>query len=81
MCIIPAMAKSFFYLLDGLNAERGQRLKKALEQLNEVAGVIIRPDHGVIEVQAARDPESHVRMACAIVGTTFRVKINKRSLY
>lgn len=75
------MARSFFYLIDGLNPERGQRLKKALEQLDGVNGVIVRPDHGVIEVQSARDPEEQVKMACTIVGTTFRVKVKKRSLY
>jgi hypothetical protein len=75
------MARSYFYLLDGLNVERGQRLKKALEQLDEISGIIVRADHGIIEVQSSRDPESQVKMACAIVGTTFRVKVNKRSLY
>jgi len=75
------MARSYFYLLDGLNIERGQRLRKALEQLDEISGVIVRPDHGIIEVQASRDPELQVKMACSIVGTTFRVKVNRRSLY
>jgi hypothetical protein len=74
------MARSFFYLIDGLNAERGQRLKRALEQLDEVNGVKVHLDHGVIEVQASRDPEAQVKMACTIVGTIFRVKVKKRSL-
>lgn len=75
------MARSFFYLIDGLNAERGQRLKKALEQIAEIAGVVVRPSHGVIEVQANRDPEEQVKMACAVVGVAFRVKMKKRNLF
>jgi len=75
------MARSFLYLIDGLNPERGQRLKKALDQVAEITGVIVRPTHGVVEVHAPRDPEHHVKMACAIVGTSFRVRMKKRSLF
>jgi hypothetical protein len=74
------MARSFYYLVDGLTTERGERLKRALEQVPSVTGVIIRPTHGTVEVQSNRDPEDNVKMACAIAGTVFRVKINKRSL-
>ncbi len=77
----PSMARSFLYLIDGLNPERGERLKKALEQVAEITGVIVRPAHGVVEVHALRDPEHHVRMACAIVGTSFRVKMKRRNLF
>lgn len=75
------VTRSFFYLIDGLNVERGQRLKKALEQIPEIGVVVVRPDHGVLEVQANRDPEERVRMACNLVGLAIRVKMKRRNLY
>lgn len=77
----PTMARSFFYLIDGLTAEKGQQMKRALEQVPEVAWVIVRPVHGVIEVQSSKDPEAQVKLACSLAGTAFRVKVGKRSLY
>ena len=75
------MARSFYYLIDGLTPEKGQRLKKALEQIPEISSVFVRPDHGVIELEAARNPEAQVELACAIAGTTLRVEVKKRSLF
>ncbi len=73
------MARSYFYLIDGLTPEKGQQMKRALEELSEVAGVVVRPTQGVIEVQSSKDPEAQVQMACSIIGTSLRVKIAKRS--
>lgn len=79
--MIRRMARSFLYLIDGLNVERGHRLKRALEQVPGVAKVTVQADQGVIEVRASRDPEIQVKMACSIAGTVFRVKMKKRSLF
>lgn len=81
MCIIGAMSRKFFYLIDGLDAVRGGRLKRALSNASGVSSVSIRPNHGVVEIEASADPESQVRMACSIVGTRFRVRLKRRELY
>lgn len=76
-----AVTRSFIYLIDGLNVERGQRLKSALEHVPDITGVVVRPNHGVIQVEANRDPEEQVRMACTVVGIAFRVKMKRRNLF
>ena len=75
------MARAFFYLIDGLTSEKAVRLKRALEQVTDIIGVIVRPSHGVLEVQSNRDVEDEVKMACSLAGTSFRVRIKKRSLF
>lgn len=72
--------KRYNYVVDGLTEERGPRLERALQELSDVT-VVVHPKHGLIEVEATREPDSEVRMARSIVGVTFRVKTKRRTFF
>jgi len=75
------MRKRFYYVIDGLTSQRSRQLKRALQELPGIGTVVVRPDHGIVEVEANREPEPHVKLACSIVGTAFRVKVKRRDLF
>lgn len=75
-----AKGRSYFYLIDSLTAEKGQMIKRAMEQVPDVEAVIVGVNHGVIEVRAARDPMVQLKMACEIAGTTFRIQVKRKHL-
>ena len=77
---IMAKTRSFFYVVDRLTPEKGKMIKKALEMVPDVAAVNVGLSHGVVEVQAARDPEAQIKMACEIVGSSYRMRVQRKHL-
>ncbi len=80
---IAAMArvKPFFYLIDGLNREKGEQIRHSLKALTEIEDARFSVDQGVIEVLAQKDMEEQVRLACNVANTVFRTKVKKKDLY
>ncbi len=75
------MAKAYYYILDHLNAENAEALKKALRASPIVSGVETRVRQGVLEVSASKDPLPAVKMACEIAGVGFRMTIKKKDVF
>ena len=80
---IAAMAriKPFYYLIDGLNPEKGEQIRQSLKALMEVDDARFSVNQGVVEVFAKKDMEDQVRLACTVAGTGFRTKVKKKDLY
>jgi hypothetical protein len=70
--------RSFYYLIDNLNAGNASTIATALKAVAEVLEVKTHPSHGVVEVKALRDVEAQVKMACSIAGTTLRMRLDRR---
>lgn len=73
-------ARSYYYLLDGLTAEKGGVIRRALETLPGIEAINVSPAHGVVEVIAASDPIEQVKMACEIARIAFRMQLKRRHL-
>jgi len=76
-----ARIKSFYYLIDGLNADNGEKIRQSLKALPDIDDVRYSLTHGFIEVRSKGEMESQVRMACQVAGTGFRTKVKKKDLY
>lgn len=72
--------KSFYYLIDNLTREKAIRIASALKAVSDVLEVAPHLPQGVLEVKAVRDVEAQVKMACGIAGTTFRTKVDRKSI-
>ncbi len=72
--------RSYYYLVDGLDSEKGGLVKRALESVPDLQGVVVSAIHGVIKVRSPRDPLLQVRMACEITGITLRTELKRRHL-
>lgn len=75
------MAKLYYYLLDKLNPENSETLKKALKASSNILGVETKIRQGVVEIKAGRDPSKELIMACGIAGVTFRMEVKKRDVF
>jgi hypothetical protein len=75
-----AKKKSFYYVIDGLDAEKGETLKNALSPVSDIHSVTVRPREGLVEVIAVRNVEQEVKVACEVAGTSFRIRAKKRQL-
>ncbi len=75
-----ASPRTYYYLLDGLTPDKGQRIKRALEQVPDIKSIIVGLSHGVVEIRATRDPEVQIKMACSIAGVTFRLRVSRKNL-
>jgi hypothetical protein len=75
-----AKEKSFYYIIDGLNADNAELLKKALSPVHDISSVTVRTREGLLEVIAPRNVEQEVKVACEVAGTRFRVRAKKRHL-
>ncbi len=49
-------------------------LSKSLNVLRDVKSVSVSAARGMVEVQATRDVEEQVRMACEMAGAAFRTR-------
>jgi hypothetical protein len=72
--------KSFFYIIDKLDDQKAQLLKKSLIILPEVYDVIPRTNKGYIEVKAGKNMISQVRMACDIAEVKFRTEASEKDI-
>jgi hypothetical protein len=75
-----AKNKSFYYIIDGLNEEKGELLKKALSPVTDIQSITVRSREGLLEIIAPRNVEQEVKIACDVAGTTFRLRAKKRQL-
>ena len=73
-----ARITSYVYLIDGLNQNTAEKLRKALLISSRISDVAVKLNSGVVVVSSAGDPESEVRMGCSIAGCEFRMKVSKR---
>lgn len=73
-----ARTTSHVFLIDGLNADNADKLRKALMISSRISEVSVKLNSGVIVVNSAGDPESEVKMACSVAGLGFRMKVSKR---
>lgn len=71
---------TFYYLADKLDNENASVIRKSLKIVPELNAVHISPHQGLIEIQAKRDIEPQVKMACEVAGALFRTRIKKKEL-
>ncbi len=73
-----AKEKTYYYLIDKLNAENAGTFKKALRTVDSIKSITIRPNERLVELVSTRNPEDSVKIACDISGTQFRVRVKSR---
>ncbi|MFW6207713.1 MAG: hypothetical protein ACOC2P_03345 [Spirochaetota bacterium] len=73
-----ARTKTYYYLIDKLNTSNAGTLKKALQTVDSIKSITIRPNEGLLELISTRNPEDSVKIACDIAGTQFRVRVKGR---
>lgn len=78
-CYLSAMAraKKQYFIVDNLDKESGEVMKKSLAALPGVRGVRYDLQKGMIEVEAEKDMEAQIKLACDVAGTTFRIRVKK----
>ena len=74
--------KSFTYIIDGLSTEKGEKIKKALQNIPEIKSITVDATQGTVELLTNKDFEVEMKYACDIAGASFRVQIkNKKRLF
>ncbi len=68
----------YLYLVDGINADKADKLQKAMLISDRISDVNIKINSGMVAVTASKDPEQELKMACPIAGCTFRMKVSKK---
>lgn len=68
------MARMFYYIVDRLNEEKATLLAKSLRIIPDVKSVSVSAARGMVEIEAKRDMEQQVRLACDVAGATFRAR-------
>lgn len=64
----------FYYIVDRLNEEKATMLAKSLRIIPDVKAVSVSAARGMVEIEAKRDLEPQVRLACDVAGATFRAR-------
>jgi hypothetical protein len=75
-----ARYKSYFYIIDMLNSQNGEVIKKSLTVLPDVYDVILRINQGYIEIKASRNMTPSVKVACEIAQVKFRTEASERDI-
>lgn len=74
--------KSFTYIIDALSTDKGEKIKKALQNIPEIKSITVDVTQGTVELLANKDYEVEMKYACDIAGASFRVKIKtKKGLF
>ena len=73
-----AKSKQYSYIIDTLSPEKGEKIKKALQNIPEVKSITINIPNGTVDLIATKDLEIELKYACDIAGASFRVQINKK---
>ena len=76
-----ARSKTYYYLVDNLTSEKAGILKSALLSISAVKGVSIKIDAGLVTLDAVKDIETELRMACDVAGTIYRMKVSRKQLH
>jgi hypothetical protein len=69
--------RRYVYLVDGLTDERAAVMRNSLGIVGEIATVQIAASRSMIEVEASRDVEDQIRVACDVAGVHFRTRIRR----
>ena len=73
-----ARTKTYYYIIDKLNNSNAGTFKKALQTVDSIKSITIRPNESMVELISTRNPEDSVKIACDIAGTQFRVRVKSR---
>lgn len=73
-----AKTKLFTYIIDDLNAENGEIIKKALQKIPEIKSITIDTIQGTVALLSTKDYEIEVKYACEIAGASFRIKMKTK---
>jgi hypothetical protein len=74
------LINSYIYLIDSLNKENGEILKKALKVVPDIKNVIVSPLKGLVEIKAKSDPTDSLKLACSVAKVKLRTKIDKSKI-
>ncbi len=69
--------RRFVYIADGLTDGKAAIIKKSLSVVKAIHSVQITPSRSSIEVEASRDVEDQIRLACGVAGARFRAKMGR----
>ncbi len=72
-----AKLKTYRYIIDRLTPSAGEKIKKALRQIDEIKSISVHTQEGIVELVSAREVETELKIACDIAGAVFRVKLKK----
>lgn len=73
-----AKAKQYSYIIDGLTSEKGEKIKKVLQNIDEIKSITINVQNATIDLISGKDVENELKYACEMSKTSFRVKINNK---
>ena len=73
-----AKTKQYSYIIDGLTSEKGDKIKKALQNIPEIKSITINVQSGTVDLISGKDAETELKYACDIAAASFRIKINKK---
>ncbi len=71
-------SKSYSYIIDGLSSDKGEKIKRALQNISEIQSITVSVQNGTIDLISKKDVEIEMKYACEIAGASFRVQINKK---
>ncbi len=70
--------KSYTYIVDGLNPENGEKIKKALQRIPEIKSITVDIPGGTVELFSPKDFETELKFAAELSGASFRIQIKKK---
>lgn len=70
-----AIAKKQQYIIDKLDKAKGELMKKALSVIPEITAVKFDFGQKILEVEARKNMEEQVKLACSTAGTSFRSRL------
>ncbi len=73
-----AKSKQYSYIIDGLSSDKGEKIKKALQNISEIKSITVSVQNGTVDLISSKDVETEVKYACDIAGASFRVKIKTK---
>ena len=77
-----AKTKLYTYIIDGLSADKGDKIRKALQKIPQIKSITISAAEGTVAIFSTRDHEIELKYACEIAGANFRIKIKtKKGLF
>jgi len=71
-------SKTYSYIIDGLSTNNGEKIKRALQNISDIKSITINVHSGTVDIISVKDLETEVKYACAMAGTSFRIRIDKK---
>lgn len=69
--------RSYTYIVDSLTTEKASLLHRSLAVLPEIKRLNVSASRGTVEVEATRDVEDQIKMACDIARVQFRTRVTQ----